>query len=58
MQQFVRSRTREQLPCVDMFREFHNQGRLVPPDVVAAKIVDKLVLGEVEHGRTYSYQDL
>ena len=58
MQQFVRSQSREALPCVDMFREFHSQGRLVPPDVVAAKIVDKLVLGEVEHGRTYSYQEL
>ena len=58
MQQYARSRPREQLPCVDMFREFHSQGRLVPPDVVAAKIIDKLVLGDVEHGRTYSYQEL
>ncbi len=58
MQQFARTRPRELLPCVDMFREFHSQGRLVPPDVVAAKIVDKLVLGEIEHGRTYSYQEL
>jgi benzil reductase ((S)-benzoin forming) len=58
MQQYARSQPRELLPCVDMFREFHSQGRLVPPDVVAAKIVDKLVLGDVEHGRTYSYQEL
>lgn len=58
MQQFARSQSREALPCVDMFREFHSQGRLVPPDVVAAKIVDRLILGEVEHGRTYSYQEL
>jgi benzil reductase ((S)-benzoin forming) len=58
MQQFARSQSREALPCVDMFREFHSQGRLVPPDVVATKIVDRLVLGEVEHGLTYSYQDL
>jgi benzil reductase ((S)-benzoin forming) len=58
MQQFMRTRPRESLPCVDMFREFHSQGRLAPPDVVAAKIVDRLVLGEVEHGRTYSYQEL
>jgi benzil reductase ((S)-benzoin forming) len=58
MQQFARSQSREALPCVDMFREFHSQGRLVPPHVVAAKIVDRLILGEVEHGRTYSYQDL
>jgi len=58
MQRFARSRSRESLPCVDIFQEFHSQGRLVPPDVVAAKIVDRLVLGEVEHGRTYSYQEL
>jgi benzil reductase ((S)-benzoin forming) len=58
MQRYARSQPREALPCVDMFREFHSQGRLMPPEVVAAKIVDKLVLGEVEHGRTYSYQEL
>ena len=58
MQAFARSQSKEALPCVDMFREFHSQGRLVPPDVVAAKIVGKLVLAEVEHGRTYSYQEL
>ena len=58
MQAFARSQPRELLPCVDMFVEFHNQGLLVPPDTVAAKIVDRLVLGEVENGRTYSYQEL
>jgi len=58
MQVFARSQPREMLPCVDMFVEFHSQGRLVPPDTVAAKIADRLVLGEVENGRTYSYQEL
>ena len=58
MQLFARSQSPDVLPCVEMFREFHSQGRLVPPDVTAAKIVDKLVLGAVEHGRTYSYQEL
>ena len=58
MQRIARSQSREVLPHVDMFREFHSQGRLVSPDVVAAKIVDKLVRGDVEHGRTYSYQEL
>ena len=58
MQAFARSQSREVLPCVDMFVEFHSQGRLVPPDQVAAKIVDRLVVGEVENGRTYSYQEL
>jgi hypothetical protein len=38
--------------------EFHASGQLVPPDVVAAKIVDRLVLGEVENGRCYSYKEL
>jgi benzil reductase ((S)-benzoin forming) len=58
MQVFARSQSPEMLPCVDMFREFHSQGQLVPPDTVAAKIVEKLVLAEVEHGRTYSYREL
>ena len=58
MQAFARAQSREALPCVDMFVEFHSQGRLVPPDTVAAKIVDRLVLGEVENGRTYAYQEL
>jgi hypothetical protein len=58
MQVFARSQSREVLPCVDMFVEFHSQGRLVPPDTVAAKIVDRLVLGEIENGRTYPYHEL
>jgi benzil reductase ((S)-benzoin forming) len=58
MQRFARSQSRELLPRVDMFRHFHTQGRLVPPDVVAAKVVDKLVRGDVEHGRAYLYTDL
>jgi NAD(P)-dependent dehydrogenase (short-subunit alcohol dehydrogenase family) len=58
MQAFARSQSPDVLPSVELFRGFHRDGRLVPPAVVAAKIVDKLVVGEVEHGRTYSYQEL
>lgn len=58
MQVFARSQSPDVLPCVEMFREFHSQGQLVPPDVVAAKIIEKLVLSDVEHGRTYSYREL
>jgi benzil reductase ((S)-benzoin forming) len=58
MQTFARSQSPDVLPSVELFKGFHRDGRLVPPDVVAAKIVDKLVLAEVEHGRTYSYQEL
>ena len=58
MQAYMRSRPREAFANVDMFREFHATGQLVPPAVVAAKIVDRLVLGEVENGRSYNYKDL
>jgi hypothetical protein len=58
MQVFARSQSPDVLPSVELFRGFHRDGRLVPPAIVAAKIVDKLVVGDVEHGRTYSYQEL
>jgi NAD(P)-dependent dehydrogenase (short-subunit alcohol dehydrogenase family) len=58
MQVFARSQSADVLPSVELFRGFHRDGRLVPPALVAAKIVDKLVVGDVEHGRTYSYQEL
>jgi len=58
MQSFARSQSPDILPSVELFKGFHRDGRLVPPDVVAGKIIDKLVMAEVEHGRTYSYQEL
>jgi benzil reductase ((S)-benzoin forming) len=58
MQAQTRSQPRDVLPSVELFQEFHREKRLVPPAVVASKIVDRLVVGDVEHGRTYSYQDL
>jgi benzil reductase ((S)-benzoin forming) len=58
MQAYMRTLPREKYANVDMFREFHASGQLVPPDVVAAKIVDRLVLGEIENGRCYSYKEL
>ena len=58
MQTFMRSQSREAFGNVDMFRDFHASGALVPPDVVAAKIVDRLVEGAVENGRCYSYREL
>jgi benzil reductase ((S)-benzoin forming) len=58
MQVFARSQSPDVLPSVELFKGFHRDGRLVAPAVVAAKIVARLVVGEVEHGRTYSYQEL
>jgi NAD(P)-dependent dehydrogenase (short-subunit alcohol dehydrogenase family) len=58
MQAFARSQSKDVLPSVELFQGFHRDGRLVPPDVVAAKIVARLVEGDVENGQTYSYQEL
>jgi len=58
MQAFLRAQSAEALPAVPMFQAFHDSGQLVPPDVVARVIVDRLVLAPVDHGRTYSYQEL
>jgi NAD(P)-dependent dehydrogenase (short-subunit alcohol dehydrogenase family) len=58
MQVFARSQSPDVLPSVELFKGFFREGKLVPPDVVAAKIVAKLVEADVEHGRTYSYQEL
>jgi hypothetical protein len=58
MQTFARAQPPEVLPVVELFKGFEREGRLVPPDVVASKIVSRLVIGEVEDARTYTYQDL
>ena len=58
MQTFMRSQTRETLPSIDLFKGFHREHRLVAPETVAGKIVDKLILGDVEQGRTYNYREL
>lgn len=58
MQTFMRSHAPEAFANVDMFRGFHASGQLVAPDVVAAKIVERLMLADIENGRCYSYRDL
>ena len=58
MQAFARAQSSDVLPSVGLFRGFHESGQLVAPEVVAAKIADKLVLGEIEQGRTYNYREL
>jgi hypothetical protein len=46
------------LPSVELFKGFHRDGHLVAPAIVASKIVGRLVVDDVEHGRTYLYQEL
>jgi benzil reductase ((S)-benzoin forming) len=58
MQTFMRSQTKETLPSIDLFKGFHREHLLVAPATVAGKIVDKLVLSDVEQGRTYNYREL
>jgi benzil reductase ((S)-benzoin forming) len=58
MQVFARSQSAQVLPSVELFKGFHHEGRLVAPEVVAPKVVSRLVLEDVEHGRTYSYREL
>jgi benzil reductase ((S)-benzoin forming) len=58
MQVFLRAQSEERLPAVGMFRGFHENRRLVAPDVTAAKIVERLVMGPIENGRTYVYDEL
>jgi benzil reductase ((S)-benzoin forming) len=58
MQAFARSQAPEVLPSVELFKGFQREGRLVAPQRVASKIVSRLVVGDLEHGRVYSYPEL
>jgi benzil reductase ((S)-benzoin forming) len=58
MQVYMRSRDPADFPSVGLFRSFKESGVLKDPADVAARIVDRLVLGRVENGRTYSHTDL
>jgi benzil reductase ((S)-benzoin forming) len=57
MQAYMRSRDPAEFPSVGLFRGFKDNGLLKDPAEVAARIVEKLVQGPVEHGRTYSHTD-
>ena len=58
MQVNARSHSAEAFPSVTMFRDFHEKGLLVDPDVAADRIVTHVVEAPVEQGRTYSYAEL
>ena len=58
MQVEARSHSKEAFPSVQVFRDFHEKGLLVAPDVAAERIVTQVVEAPVEQGRTYSYAEL
>lgn len=58
MQVFMRSRPSDDLPDVDMFRNFHDGGQLVAADRVAQVTIASLVDRGVESGKTYNYAEL
>jgi NAD(P)-dependent dehydrogenase (short-subunit alcohol dehydrogenase family) len=58
MQAYMRSRDPAELPDVSLFCGFKDSGLLKAPADVAARIADRLITAGVEHGRTYTHQDL
>jgi len=58
MQAFMRSRDPAEFPDVAMFRGFKEGGLLKAPAEVAARIAERLIAADVEHGRTYTHTDL
>jgi NAD(P)-dependent dehydrogenase (short-subunit alcohol dehydrogenase family) len=58
MQREARSYDAARFPSVALFRGFKEQGLLKDPADVAEAIVERLVLGPLEHGRVYSHTDL
>lgn len=58
MQAFIRAQPAQRMPSHAMFQAFHDNGQLVPPDVTASRIVDRLVIGAIDNGRTYNYAEL
>jgi len=58
MQAYARTRDPAEFPSVALFRGFKENGLLKDPAEVATKIVEKLVLAPVEHGRCYNHTDL
>jgi NAD(P)-dependent dehydrogenase (short-subunit alcohol dehydrogenase family) len=58
MQAHARAQPPDVMPGAELLRELHREGRLIAPAAASSKIVTRLVLGEVEHGRIYSYREL
>ena len=58
MQAHARTRDPAEFPSVALFRGFKENGLLKDPAEVATKILEKLVLAPVEHGRCYTHTDL
>lgn len=58
MQAHLRSRDPAEFPSVELFRSFKANGLLKSPAEVAARIVERLVLGKVQQGHIYAHTDL
>jgi hypothetical protein len=58
MQAHMRSRDPVEFPSAGLFRGFKENGLLKDPADVAVRIVERLVLGPIESGRTYTHTEL
>ena len=57
MQTSLRAYSPKELPIVDMYLGFKEQGLLRQPEVVAKILIDKLINANVESGRIYSIDE-
>ena len=58
MQVAARSHSEATFPSVQVFRDFHDKGLLVAPDVAAERIATYVIEAPVEQGRMYAYAEL
>ncbi|MDQ6618093.1 MAG: SDR family NAD(P)-dependent oxidoreductase [Pseudomonadota bacterium] len=58
MQAYLRSLNPAEFPSVALFRGFKANGLLKDPADVARRLVERLVLGDIEQGRIYNHLDL
>jgi benzil reductase ((S)-benzoin forming) len=58
MQAWLRSRNPAEFPSAQLFRRFKADGLLKDPAEVAARLIDRFVLGPVENGRIYAHTDM
>ena len=58
MQVAARSHNEATFPSVQVFRDFHEKGLLVEPDVAAERIATYVIEAPVEQGRMYTYAEL
>ncbi|CRK81559.1 (S)-benzoin forming benzil reductase [Neobacillus massiliamazoniensis] len=58
MQETIRSSSKESFKDLEIFKEYKENGKLLSADLVAGALVDLVLCGKAESGRTYHISDL